>query len=147
VLARQGDGLSWENHRPFRSERDRGCLAVSNFNLDARRACLCILRLGDLPCRQCVTGTRPGTSATPYNETMDAFLEWEDGPEPMVTYEVHYVPRLITLSEACKLLSQCNDILGHAYSSRMRDVLDIGHQTYGAVARAMLVAIKERVRS
>jgi hypothetical protein len=92
-------------------------------------------------------GHAPGHLRDPFNETMDAFLEWEGGPEPMVTYEVHYVPRLITLSEACKLLSRCNDILGHTYSSRMRDVLDVRHQTYGAVARVMLVAIKERVRS
>src|SRR5262245_52593030 len=83
-------------------------------------------------------GHAPGHVRETFLDAIDAFIAWEDGaPEPTVEYEVNYVPRQITLSKACGLLWNCNDILpGNAFDW-VKDVLGVERQTYAAVAQAM----------
>jgi hypothetical protein len=73
-------------------------------------------------------------------EAVVAFIEWRpDDPEPTVTFEVGYVPRSITVTEACRLLWNCADILpGQVFYKLRTEGLNPRRQTYAAAARAIL---------
>jgi len=80
-------------------------------------------------------------------EAVHAFMGWKEGePEPVVTYEINYKPRKITVSQACRLLWNCTDIMPGDLYRWLRDDhgVEARAQTYAACARAMLVAIKAR---
>jgi hypothetical protein len=77
---------------------------------------------------------------------IDAFYCWDDGePEPTVEHEIHYQPVEISLTEACKLVWRCTDILpGTSFRMIEESVLgeDVRSRTYAAVAHAMLAYLK-----
>src|SRR5262249_34361812 len=67
---------------------------------------------------------------------IDAFADWNEGePEPTVEFEVNYVPRPITISQACGLMWNCTDILPRLAVSQLEDVgVEFKRQTYAAAA-------------
>lgn len=76
---------------------------------------------------------------------ISAFRDWNSGePEPMVTFEVNYQPREITLSQACGLLWQCTDILPSLAVSEL-ELCDIhlNRSTYAGAAHVLLERIKK----
>jgi hypothetical protein len=88
----------------------------------------------------------------------DAFHAWADwdgsSPEPTVEYEVHYVPRQISISQACGLVWNCTDILPGALFDSLQDTAQeiehsyepvIRRQTYAACAQYILEDIKNRM--
>ncbi len=77
---------------------------------------------------------------------IEAFLEWSPGEsEPMVDYEINYVPRKISISAACGLVWNCSDILPRSYVEMLKDAeLGLRRHTYAAAAQAMLATIKQR---
>ena len=83
-------------------------------------------------------GHAPGHVREAFINAIDAFMAWEDGaPEPTVEYEVNYIPRQVTLSQACGLLWNCNDVLPGGLFHEVKDALGVERQTYAAVAQAM----------
>jgi hypothetical protein len=97
------------------------------------------------------TGHAPGHVRETFENAIYVFHDWDDGPEPTVEYEVHYVPRQITLSQACGLLWNCTDIMpGHLFDWVSEAIEASGHptpqrRTYAAVARAMLPVIQSQL--
>src|SRR5262245_53752768 len=86
-------------------------------------------------------GHAPGHVRDTFLRAIEAFMAWEiDEPEPTVEYEVNYVPRQITLSQACGLLWNCNDVLPGSSFHDVEDALGVKRQTYAAVAQAPTVA-------
>ena len=97
---------------------------------------------------------RRGHAGNHVRETAcDAFQAWMDwdgnSPEPTVEYQVHYVPRRISISRACGLLWNCTDIVpGSVFDDLKPELEAAGHamrnRTYGACAQAVLSDIKQR---
>jgi hypothetical protein len=77
---------------------------------------------------------------------VDAYLVWRTGqPEPTVIADINYVSQPILISEACKLLWRCTDILPGTEAAAIKEVLhDMQLNTYAAAAQAMRRAIVER---
>lgn len=72
-------------------------------------------------------------------------IAWNSGPEPTVEYEINYVPHQISISDACKLVWNCTDIVGGSLVDLLiTEGLDIKSITYAACARAILADIKSR---
>lgn len=93
-------------------------------------------------------GHAPGHIRDTFGDALWAFSEWNGGPEPTVGYESNYVERQIPISAACKLVRNCTDILpGHLYGLVEELFGENLRCTYAAAARAMLAAIKERVKA
>jgi hypothetical protein len=64
-------------------------------------------------------GHAPGHVRETFCNAIDAFVAWDpDEPEPMVHFEIGYVPHPIPISKACTLVWNCTDIIagpqGHA---------------------------------
>src|SRR5215470_17897212 len=91
-------------------------------------------------------GHAPGHVRETFLSAVDAFVDWEEGqPEPTVEYEVRYVPRQITISQACKLVWNCTDTIPGDAFRELRDDggLEMKTSSYAACARAMLDANKQ----
>lgn len=84
----------------------------------------------------------------------NAFLAWLDWdgtfPEPIVEYEINYVPRHIPISQACGLVWNCTDIVPgllfdplQEEASQLTDGPAIKTRTYAACARFILDDIKK----
>ncbi len=88
-------------------------------------------------------GHAPGHVRQAFCDAIDAFLEWDgQKPEPSVFFETNYVPQKITISQACSLVWNCNDVMPWTSFCDFREVLSTGRQTYAACAQAMLAEIK-----
>jgi hypothetical protein len=76
----------------------------------------------------------------------EAWASWDGaGPEPTVEYEIHYEPREIPISQACKLVWNCTDIVpGLVVDQLVLEGLEIKSSTYAACARAIVADIKRR---
>ncbi|MFZ0848820.1 MAG: hypothetical protein WAO08_06415 [Hyphomicrobiaceae bacterium] len=82
-------------------------------------------------------GHAPGHVRDTFLNAIEAFEAWRIGePEPTVEYEVNYIPRQISLTEACGLVWNCNDILPGHYFAGMEEI-GAKRQTYAAAAQAM----------
>jgi hypothetical protein len=84
---------------------------------------------------------------------LDAFQAWMDwdgtSPEPTVELEINYAPNQITISRACSLVWNCNDIVPGLHFNDLESTLEsvgqpVKRQTYGACAQAILREIKSR---
>jgi hypothetical protein len=87
-------------------------------------------------------GHAPGHVRDAFYEAVEVFDHWNGiGPEPMVDFEVNFRPRKITISEACRKLWNCTDIMP---SDLVDSLLEVGikSRTYAAGARAMRRWIK-----
>jgi hypothetical protein len=97
---------------------------------------------GDIPMTKLRHGHAPGHVRNTFEEAVEVFCKWDGrGPEPEVDFEVNYVPRSITISEAARLLWHCTDIM----PSWMRDILEeyeLKSGTYAAGARALLYGVE-----
>jgi hypothetical protein len=84
-------------------------------------------------------GHAPGHVRNTFLAAVDAFMAWNDGPEPTVEHEIHYEPHQIPISRACGLVWNCTDIIpGFAFQQLRDDArLDVKRRTYAACARAM----------
>jgi ATP-dependent Zn protease len=91
-------------------------------------------------------GHYPGHLRDTFLATVTAYVEWGPGePEPTVEHEVNYVPRLIPISEACRLVWNCTDIVpGDAVDALIDAGLKFGKRTYASAARAMFEEIQRR---
>jgi hypothetical protein len=99
-------------------------------------------------------GHAPGHVRDAACEAFETWRSWDgNGPEPTVEYEVGYVPRRISLSQAMGLVWNCADIVPgelfdalqytarcHAHSAEPV----IKRRTYAACARAILDDLKNR---
>ena len=92
------------------------------------------------------SGHATGHVRDAFLSAIDAYMDWEAGgePEPTVKYEVQYVTRQIPISEACRLVWNCTDIMPGSAYYRLRDdaELEMKSSTYAACARAMYAVIK-----
>jgi hypothetical protein len=90
-------------------------------------------------------GHRPGHVRDTFLQAIEAWLCWQRGqPEPMIKHEVGYLPRLISLSQACGLVLKCTDILpGTEVDALLDEGLPLKRRTYAAAARAILADLKE----
>lgn len=79
-----------------------------------------------------------------------AWVDWDGvSPEPVVQYEVHYVPSLVPISLVLGLVWNCTDIVpGNLFDTVLAELesvgLAVGRRTYGACARAILNALQQR---
>jgi hypothetical protein len=90
-------------------------------------------------------GHAPGHVRDTACQAFEAWLGWTTGPEPTVEYEVNYVPRQISISEACKLVWNCTDIVSGMFADPLIfEGLDIKTRTYAGCARAIVADIKTR---
>jgi hypothetical protein len=90
-------------------------------------------------------GHAPGHVRDTAGQAFEAWLGWTTGPEPTVEYEINYVPRQISISEACKLVWNCTDIVpGSLADPLIFEDIGIKSRTYAACARAILANIKSR---
>jgi hypothetical protein len=93
---------------------------------------------------------RRGHAAGHVRETalaaFEAWVSWDGkGPEPMVEYEVRYVPHDIPISRACGLVWNCTDIVpGWVFDLLIGEGLEAKRCTYAACARAIIDDIKRR---
>jgi hypothetical protein len=89
-------------------------------------------------------GHAPGHIREAFCDAVEAFVDWDgNGPEPTVAFEVNCEPKQITLSEACRLVWNCTDILPSRLVSSLCD-LEFKNHTYAAAARAMRAWIAAR---
>ena len=94
-------------------------------------------------------GHAPGHVRETFCNAVDAFVAWRPGePEPMVDFEIGYVPHPIPISKACTLVWNCTDIIPGCAFDRLRDEqLEMKRCTYAACARAMHTAPLTAARS
>src|SRR5579863_8377284 len=97
-------------------------------------------------------GHAPGHVRDTAHDAFRAWLAWDDGPEPTVSYESSYTPRLIPISKALGLVWNCTDMVpgylfDHLQEAVSADEPVIKHRTYGACARALVENIKSRRQS
>jgi hypothetical protein len=88
-------------------------------------------------------GHYPGHYRDAFLEAIDAFSAWEaNEPEPTIEFETNFVPRDVKLSEACRLLWNCSDILPtHAFTTIEDCGIRPGRRTYAAAARAIYATL------
>jgi hypothetical protein len=78
-------------------------------------------------------------------------MDWDGtSPEPTIEYEINYVPHRISISRACGLVWNCNDIVpGSVFDDLQSNLEEVGQpvrrQTYSACAQAILSDIKQRM--
>jgi hypothetical protein len=95
-------------------------------------------------------GHAPGHVRDMACDAFHAWMDWDgESPEPTVEYEVHYVPGRISLSQACGLVWNCNDILPGSLFNHLQEGFEhvgqvVRRQTYSACAQAILSDIKQR---
>jgi hypothetical protein len=88
-------------------------------------------------------GHAPGHYRDCFERAVEAFMKWKGrGPEPMVEFEINYVPTKISVSQACGLLWNCTDILPGWIVDEIEE-LGLKSRTYAAGARAMRRSIAE----
>jgi hypothetical protein len=89
-------------------------------------------------------GHAPGHVRDTFGEAIEAFARWRAGtPEPLVNFEINYVPHAIPISRACGLVWNCTDIVpGCLFDELDAERLGIKRRTYAACARAMLAHIR-----
>ena len=96
-------------------------------------------------------GHAPGHVRETACDAFQAWMDWDGvSPEPTVEYEINYVPRRISISRACGLVWNCNDIVpGSFFDELHSELTDLGQvvrrQTYGACAQAVLSDLKQRM--
>jgi hypothetical protein len=94
-------------------------------------------------------GHAPGHIRDTAYAAFQAWLDWDRAsPEPTVEYEIHYVPHSISLSKACGLVWNCNDIVPGGLFDELQQGLEnagqtVRRQTYSACAQAILSDIKQ----
>jgi len=91
------------------------------------------------------SGHLPGHTRKTFEQALDAFLATEtDQPLPLVSHEIQYRERLISVAEACKLVWYCTDVLPGLAFRELRDRLSVPPviQTYAAAAQAILEDLK-----
>lgn len=82
-------------------------------------------------------GHAPGHVRDMFLNAIEAFYRWRGkGPAPTVEFEVHCLPRQISLSEACGLLWNCRDILPGSHFDMLEE-FGLKSRTYAAAARAI----------
>jgi hypothetical protein len=89
-------------------------------------------------------GHYPGHLRNTALAAFEAWLMWQRGdPEPAVEHEVNYEPQMISLSDACRLVWNCTDILPGRLVGELKEAdLPLKSHTYAAAARAVLADIK-----
>jgi hypothetical protein len=89
-------------------------------------------------------GHAPGHIRDTFHRALEEYQSWNPGEaEPTVTYEVNYVPREITISQACGLVWNWSDIMpGLDFSVLENCGIECSSQTYAAAARALKSAIQ-----
>jgi len=91
-------------------------------------------------------GHAPGHVRDTFVSAVYAFMEWDGSElEPTVEYGVNYVPREISISQACGLVWNCTDIVPeHLFDWLTQDAdLDIRRPRYAACARAIRDIVRE----
>jgi hypothetical protein len=99
-------------------------------------------------------GHAPGHIRETACEAFQAWIDWDgELPEPTVTLEINYVPHTISISQACRLVWNCTDVMPDRLFYELQDAIQsalhsaepvIKRQTYAACARAILEDIKSR---
>lgn len=100
-------------------------------------------------------GHAPGHVRDTACEAFEAFINWNGvGPEPTVEFEIGYEPHQISLTKACGLVWQCNDVVPGSLFDYLEDELQSVRRTYGepvmkrrtyaACAQAIVSYLKER---
>lgn len=91
------------------------------------------------------SGHLPGHTRDTFLRAIEVFADSEPGaPLPLVPYEIQYRVRLISLAEAARLVSRCDDTLPGLAFERLRNCLrdPPADQSYGAGGRAMLAELR-----
>ena len=97
-------------------------------------------------------GHFPGHLRDAFILAIEAYMSWNDEePEPKVEVSVNYEPTPFRISEVCKILWNCTDILPNLWYRELTDNAiwpseGPGSQTYAAAARYMLAEI-ERINA
>jgi hypothetical protein len=91
-------------------------------------------------------GHAPGHVRDAALEAFQAWIDWNGkGAEPTVAYEMNYEPHQIPISQACKLVYNCTDIVpGSTVDQLLDEGLEFKTRTYAGCARAILEALKTR---
>jgi len=82
-------------------------------------------------------------------DAFQAWIEWDGkSAEPTVEYEIDDVPHRISISRACGLVWNCNDIVPRIWFDDLESTLEsvgqtVRRQTFGACAHAILSDIKQ----
>ena len=102
------------------------------------------------------SGHAPGHVRDTACNAFEAWLAWDDGPEPMVDYEIGYKPRLIPISQAMGLVWNCTEIVPGSLFDCLQDTAQsrlhssepvIKRRTYAACAQAILALIKDQAEA
>lgn len=91
-------------------------------------------------------GHLPGHIRDTFCAAIDAFISSDEGePLPLVSYDIHYRERQISIAEACRLVWNCTDILPSIEFRWLNDSLKEPPvtQTYAAAARALLRELQQ----
>ncbi|GGI24157.1 hypothetical protein [Bradyrhizobium guangdongense] len=84
------------------------------------------------------SGHAPGHVRKTFQDAFFAMLDWRgEGPVPMVQFEVDYQPELISIDEACTLVSRCSDIMPGMMVDELAEYGGLKSRTYAAGAQAM----------
>jgi hypothetical protein len=95
-------------------------------------------------------GHAPGHVRDTACDAFQAWMDWDGtSPEPTVEYEIKYVAHRISISRACGLVWNCNDIVpGSVFDDLQSNLEQVGQtirrQTYSACAQAILSNIKQK---
>jgi hypothetical protein len=93
------------------------------------------------------SGHYPGHMRDAFMEALEKYYEWEGGePEPTVEMEVRWRRYLVTIRVVFGKFWNCSDILpGFDWERFLEETgLEPKSRTYGAIARAILTALKEK---
>jgi hypothetical protein len=95
-------------------------------------------------------GHAPGHVRDAACAAMEAWIKCGGrGPEPIVDVDINYEPHPIPISQACRMVWNCTDIVTGSLFDRLQSAMDqfggkqIRSCTYAACARAILENIKE----
>lgn len=93
-------------------------------------------------------GHAPDHVRDAFLETVDAFLDWDAGPQPRIEFEVNYRPVSIPISRACTLVWNCTDIVpGDVFDRLACAGLIIKRRTYAACTRALLPEVSRQAQA
>ena len=96
------------------------------------------------------SGHAPSHVRDTADNAFEAWLRWDRiSPEPTVEYEIGYIPHDVSISRACGLVWNCNDMVPGSLFDQIHGELEysdipLKRRTYAAVARAILEDIKGR---
>jgi hypothetical protein len=117
------------------------CLSLFSFKPEKQRKTNVMRRKLNVRLRW---GHAGGHIRDTFLKAIEAYQDWDSGPEPTVEFEINYEPVQITISQACGLVWNCTDILpGTDYQSLQDCGIEPKRQTYAGAAHALLKAIKE----